>query len=79
MIEFRADWVEKLSVERTNICVPYIDWIGLYQIEFCFIFSMPRIVGGNTFAATAMIGERAAEFVKQKWMKAENVQSKTEL
>lgn len=40
---------------------------------------MPKIVGGNTFAATVMIGEKAAEFVKQKWMKAANLHSKDEL
>lgn len=40
---------------------------------------MPKIVGGNTFAASAMIGERAAEFAKQKWMKAEHSHSKVEL
>lgn len=40
---------------------------------------MPKIVGANTFAATVMIGERAAEFAKQKWMKAENSHSKDEL
>lgn len=40
---------------------------------------MPNIVSGNTFAATAMIGEKAAEFVKQEWLTNDKEHSKDEL
>lgn len=40
---------------------------------------MPKIVGGNTFAASVMIGEKAAEFVKQKWTNYEKKQQRNEL
>lgn len=54
----------KMGVDDMAVVDPYLRVRGVEGLRICDSSVMPSIVGSNTNAATVMIGERAAEFIR---------------
>lgn len=50
---------------------------GIDRLRVADASVMPTVTSGNTNAPTVMIGERAADFIKKRWLGATNVSSFT--
>lgn len=53
----------RMGLDADAVVTPDLRLRGLDGLRIADASVMPRIVNGNTFAATLMIGERAAEFI----------------
>ncbi|XP_031636375.1 alcohol dehydrogenase [acceptor]-like isoform X2 [Contarinia nasturtii] len=62
-----------------NVVDAELNVYGIKNLRVADASIMPEIVSGNTNAATVVIGEKAAEFITQKWTNAETIVSKDEL
>jgi len=54
----------KMGIDEMAVVDPYLRVRGVEGLRICDSSVMPSIVGSNTNAATVMIGERAAEFIR---------------
>jgi choline dehydrogenase-like flavoprotein len=67
----------KIGSKRDLMAVvdPQLKVIGLKKLRIVDASVMPRVPGGNTNAATIMIGEKGADMILQEWQGYEPIQS----
>ena len=54
-----------MGADDAAVATPRLKVRGIEGLYLADASVMPRLIGGNTNAATIMIGERCADFVRQ--------------
>ena len=47
---------------------PFLRVKGVRRLRVCDASIMPKIISANTNAAATMIGERCADFLRDRWL-----------